>query len=361
MVSTERNEHDDDARKRDPSAQTAVRLVASGSRWVCLKDEHAIVMLDVLTGRPAWSCPVTMPDEVFANERCVVVLDKTNERATALDRRSGQQIEHHLTPDDVRRIVSTSRNDFVLQQQDADEPGRLRLTWRNAVTNVVSRVVDVRNVVNIQRSNESQLVAFSDDGTLSVVDLKTANVREYRWSDETIAESDAQADADEEPQSWSPDQIRFFEDQDFVYLVHQTNAAQTNGRIPERQLTPLHALRALNRHTREYLWEIRLTDSQDGVMVTDQLNLPFLVLIDQSVPNRQREETNRLRLRCLNKGQGRPLIDRMLPSRYSYDELRISANSDYSVSAEIHGTHIRFELPESPSISPPNATEARAD
>ena len=88
-------------------------------------------------------------------------------------------------------------------------------------------------------------------------------------------------------------------------------------------------------------------------MVTDQLTLPFVATLDQAAPNRLGERDGRVRLRCFRKRDGNLLIEQFLPSRYSYDEFRISAAEDYSVSAQIHGTHTRFELPERPSVRQP--------
>ncbi len=93
-----------------------------------------------------------------------------------------------------------------------------------------------------------------------------------------------------------------------------------------------------------------------GAMVTDQLNLPFLALIDQAVPGERGIRDGSIRFRGVSRRHGRILIEQTLPSRYSYDELRISAGEDESVSVELHGTHVRFERPGRPSIQRPAST-----
>jgi outer membrane protein assembly factor BamB len=326
------------------------RLIASSTRWVCIHTGQFVELLDALTGQVLWSHSVSLPNTVFASESCVVVHDHTSNSVTALERRTGQEVDHQFSSDNVRQIVSTSGTNFVVQQQDADEPRRIRLTWQNAVTGNVSKTVEVSDAAHVQQDDSSQIAVFSKDGRLSVVDLKTAAIRSYRWAKESGADEDLPSNED-----WAAERIRFFEDRAFIYLTHHSEEAQTSGRIPERQLTSLRHLRTLDRLTGERLWETAIPESRRGIMVTDQLSLPFVAILDHAAPDSNGSRDPRIRLRCLRKRDGRLLIESQLPSLYSYDEMRLSANDDYSVSAEIHGTHVRFERPNAPSVHPPNA------
>lgn len=330
--------------------RVAPRLVTSSARWVCIHTGHSVEILAALTGQVLWSHPVSLPNTVFASESYVIVYDHTANTVTALERRTGKKVDHQFTPGNVRQIVSTSGTEFVIQQQDAVEPRQLRFTWQDAVTGDVSKTVEVSDAAHVQQDNSSQIAIFSMDGRLSVIDLKTGAVRSYRWSKESDADSDSSLNDD-----WAAERIHFFEDRAFVYLTHQSEEAHSSGRIPERQLTSLRHLRTLDRHTGEQLWDTTIPESRRGIMVTDQLNLPFVMIIDQMVPGRNGSRDALVRLRCYSKRNGKLLIESQLPSLYSYDEMRLSANEDYSVSAEIHGTHVRFELPNMPSIHPPNA------
>ena len=60
--------------------------------------------------------------------------------------------------------------------------------------------------------------------------------------------------------------------------------------------------------------------------MTDQLNLPFVAILDQLVPDRNGSRDALVRLRCFGKRNGKLLIESQLPSLYSYDEMRLSAN-----------------------------------
>jgi outer membrane protein assembly factor BamB len=331
------------------------RIVSTGPRWVCLQTGQLIEMVDALTGESSWSCPVASSDTVWASENCVIVHDQGNRTLVALDRRSGQQLHHHFSPADVRHIVSTSGTEFVMQQQDAEEPHTTTIVWQNALTGKISRTVTVDDVAHIRQNEGCQTVIVHTDSRLSVVDLQTARVREYHWS------ADAQTDVSQSAagretgsqHDWPPDRIRFFEDSAYVYLIHQADTALQGVRVPEREFTRFRAMRVFERHSGELLWETSLPKSQYGSVVTDQLTLPFVATLDQAIPNRPGQRDGRVRLRCFRKSDGHPFIEQFLPSRYSYDEFRLSAAEDYSVSAQIHGTHIRFELPETPSVRRP--------
>ena len=345
-----RNDAQSDESDSRSVSRAAPRLITSTARWVCIHTGHSVEILAALTGQVLWSHPVSLPNTVFASESCVVVHDHTSNTVTALERRTGKKVDHQFTSGNVRQIVSTSGTEFVVQQQDADEPRRLRFTWQDAVTGDVSKTVEVNDAAHVQQDDSSQIAVFSQDGRLSVVDLKTAAVRSYRWAKESDDDADSSSNED-----WAAERIRFFEDRAFVYLTHQSEEAQTSGRIPERQLTSLRHLRTLDRRTGERLWDTTIPESRRGIMVTDQLNLPFVAILDHVVPDRNGSRDARIRLRCFGKHDGKLLIESQLPSLYSYDEMRLSANEDYSVSAEIHGTHVRFERPDTPSVHPPNA------
>ena len=342
-----------DAKRDEPDSRSmsraAPRLVTSNARWVCIHTGHSVEILAALTGQVLWSHPVSLPNTVFASESCVVVHDHTGNTVTALERRTGKQVDHQFTSGNVRQIVSTSGTEFVIQQQDVDERRQLRFIWQDAVTGNVSKTVEVSDAAHVQQDDSSQIVVFSEDGRLSVVDMKTAVVRSYRWTKESGIDADSSLNED-----WAAERIRFFEDRAFVYLTHQSEEAQTSGRIPERQLTSLRHLRTLDRHTGEQLWDTTIPESRRGIMVTDQLNLPFVAILDQVVPGRNGSRDKLVRLRCFGKRNGKLLIESQLPSLYSYDEMRLSANEDYSVSAEIHGMHVRFERPNMPSVHSPN-------
>ena len=68
-------------------------------------------------------------------------------------------------------------------------PGELRFTWQDAVTGNVSKTVEVSDAAHVQQDDSSQIVVFSKDGRLSVIDMKTAAVRSYRWAKESDADS----------------------------------------------------------------------------------------------------------------------------------------------------------------------------
>jgi len=338
------------------------RLISSGPRWVCLRNEHSIEMLHTLTGQCMWSYPIAPSNNVFAGESCVIVSDEASRTVTALERRSGQRLNHQFSFAEAREIVATTGTDFVIRQRDSSEPGTVRYVWRNVISGDISQTAEFTDVAHIQPYETSQLANFHTDGRLSVIDLRTAAVRQYHWSKQSNSESNRPDNnsKDRQRSHWKPTKIRFFEDSGFIYLIHLAKESQPRIRVPERELTPFRAVIIINRSTGEHLWETSLPESRTGIVVTDQLSLPFLVVLDEAVPGRQGERDARVRLRCFRKRDGSLLIEQFLPSRYSYDELRISAAEDYSVSVQVHGTEVRFERPEAQSVqSRANVPEER--
>ena len=327
-------------------------LISSGPRWACLRNQHSTEILDILTGQSLWSWPTAPSSSVFAAENCVIVSDEATRKVTVLDRRSGQRLNHQFGFADAREIVASTGTNFVVRQQDSSEPGTFRYVWRNAITNNVSQTVEFTDVVHSHQYEASRLANFHTDGRLSVLDLRTAAVRYYHWFKPPNSEMNQpdNNDKDRQPPYRTPNRIRFFEDSGFVYLVHLAKESQPRIQVPERKLTPFRAVKIINRSTGEHLWETSLPESRTGSVVTDQLSLPFLAVLDEAVPGRQGERDARVRLRCFCKRNGSLLIEQFLPSRYSYDELRISVADDYSVKVQVHGTEVRFERPEAPPV-----------
>lgn len=333
-----------------PSARFSTRLVSASPRWICLQTSASIEMLDALTGHTMWSCPVVSPAAVFAGSRCVVVLSHDSGQVTAWDRTSGRPIPCGFTADDVRRIVSSQGDDFVLQQPVSDDGQQVQLVWKNALTGDASKTIRVTDVLRVEQDS-GRTVFWKADGGVSVVDLQSGASREYRWPDrsgDSSVDGSQSAAGDQAAAEW-----QYFEDPDFVYLIERNDEPRPRSHIPDRRLTPWRRLRTLDRESGQLLWELSLPPARHGTVVTDQLNLPFVVLIDQEVPDAPAKQNSSVQIRCLAKQDGRTLIAARLPSRYSYDELRISAEDDFAVSVELHGTHVRFERADRLSVHRP--------
>ena len=341
------------------------QLISNGPRWVCLWHRNLVEMRDALTGQCMWSCPAEFSAKVYVNDCCLIVSEDVTGTVTAFDRSSGQRMKHQFTFEDASHIVTAAGTQFVIRKPDAAEPGTVQYVWRNVLTGDDSQNLEVTDVAHIQQVGSSRLAVFHTDGRLSLIDLSTAEVRSYRWlkamnSDSNGTENSTRPHPNTQ---WNPQRIRFFEDSTFIYLIHQTGASGPRIRIPERELTPFRALRVIDRGTGVHLWETSLPKSRTGVVVTDQLNLPFVAVLDEAVRGEQggRKKDARVRLRCFHKRDGSLLIEQHLPSRYSYDELRITAAADYSVSARIHGTEVRFERPDARSVHAPTDHPVRPD
>lgn len=350
---------------RDSVGQKGPRLISSGSGWVCLQTGQSVELRSSLTGQVRWSRPCTPSSTVFAGDACVIMgdTDSSIDPVAALDRRSGQRLNCQLSVKDLGNITGTDGNEFIIRESSPENHSSVQLVWRDALTGETSRTVNVVDVVRVRHDRSSQLDVFHNDGRLTVIDLPSGSMREYLWSNNTVSAENRPTgdDGADRSHEWHPDRIRVFEDSVYLYLILQPKNSPPGGQVPERELTPFLAMRVLDRDSGEFLWENTQAKSCHGRVVTDQLSLPFLVLLDHSAPNKRGGRAVQVRLRCLRKRDGRRLIDQQLPARYAYDQLRISPSQDYSVTVRVHGTLVRFELPDSPSVRSPTGKTHELD
>ncbi len=315
--------------------------------WVCLKSPESIRVVDALTGLVRWAfvlSDVESDNKIVVDEEYILI--STGDAIIAMEPRFGVQIPHQITMEEFEQTLC-SHNSHVVIRELSEDDSELSLVWKNPLTGEILRTQSIQGAAKIQRPTAERLAIIHTNRDVTTVELTTGDMQQYPWTEIATSLADA----------WTAELMTYVEDKEYVYLIHQPTTRQMHesmrGRIPNRQMPPFTGVRVLDRQTGEHLWEHNLPDGESARAVTDQLSLPFLATIQRPVDARTRKPLGWVTFRCFNKRSGKLLVDSRLPMRFSYDELRISEEANRSIDLNIHGTHVRFERPDFPTIRRP--------
>ena len=313
--------------------------------WLCLVGDSSLSVVDAYSGFTRWSHPIRSEQRVAITESAILITD--GESVTALSPRFGFPLSTHLQPKDVLAAVDCCGAELFVAES-SEPSAALQCSWKNPLSGEISLLEELSGVAHVQRPSSDQLAVVHGNLDVSVVDIATRQVQQYPWYQRSNDGAE-----DSAPSEWKPGQLQYYQDEDFVYLFRKPDHRMTRGRIPNRTLAGFDRIRVLDRQTGEQLWELAMPENESARAVTDQLSLPFLAVIQEAVHPVSGKRLGYVQFRCYHKRTGQLLVDSRLPSRFSYDQMRVEAEDDHSIMLQLHGTQVRFERPDSPSITRP--------
>ncbi len=340
-------------RAADPVDAAAYRVCGASARWLCLQSRSGLEVLDLLTGEPRWSLPVTGEHpQAFATGRVVVMMDAQTRSVRAVRTSDGIAAVSAVTSEMFDQTLLATAHELVLLRAPASDGGRHTLEWVDPVSGEVVRRMSLPEARSLQFLDQGTLVAVSAED-FHVVRLVTGESLQYSLWNSAVSSTPppsaggTAADRAEEP---AQSMLQVFADPvNFYVFPRFLTSRSPDLRFLGRELVPVDGpIRAIDRQTGRLRW---VTYSNSPVSATfDQPVAPVLLLMQPDpkvLPGNQPGVPGavalpRVSFRGILKTTGSTLFEHRLSSRYPLPFVRLLTDPDSGIDIEAFGSRVRF-------------------
>ncbi|MEQ9411920.1 MAG: PQQ-binding-like beta-propeller repeat protein [Fuerstiella sp.] len=323
-------------------------VVGAGHRWLCIRQNHQLEVLDLLSGSPVWS--VELPPRfrrVVATRDVVLATDPDSLDCLCFARHSGAAVEIPDAADLTRRSIRNVADRLVCWQ-DASDAGPAALQWIEPLSGRIERHVPLTGMTRFHFSDDGTLVGFNDRQQMQIVRLVSGETRTYSFaadSDEAPASPvgpDGEDQSGDSSPAWKADQLQMAADGLHYYICSRVGSSEVLFRQPSgRRLMPFRgALRAIDRQSGSVVWTF--VEDRELLATTDQADLPVMILIESrplpaNAAARQNIFTGIMRL------TGERLFQQTISSQYGLRYTSITSARPNSIDIGVYGTRIRLQ------------------
>lgn len=339
------------------------RLCGSTNRWLCVRTNRELEVLDLLTGERLWSMQVRgLSEDVFACDQSIVLRDGGNGREVILDPVTGQsQIRKRAAlrvgrdrslslPTSIRlsalssRIIRAAGPNLVVWDSEASFDDVRTIDWVNAETLNTEHSVPLPGLVSARFLNRDLLIAFTAQEQALLVNLATRNVEKLNFHSD-----------DPGVPPLRPDRLNAILDADNVYVFETRPTGSRGLTIPvalaNSPCLEIHSqIRAVDRLTGTLRWTVPLP--QPRVLTLDQQPGPLLLVLEMTEQNDRGNgnpniglafgEPSGFRLSGYSRQTGRNLLEYPVVAQFPVSGIRLQLSSLDQLDLEIFGNRVRF-------------------
>lgn len=339
------------------------RLCGSTNRWLCVRTDRELEVLDLLTGERLWSMQVRgLSEDVFACDQSIVLRDGGNGREVILDPVTGQsQIRKRAAlrvgrdrslslPTSIRlsalssRIIRAAGPNLVVWDSEASFDDVRTIDWVNAETLNTEHSVPLPGLISARFLNRDLLIAFTAQEQALLVNLATRNVETLNFHSD-----------DPGVPPLRPDRLNAILDADNVYVFETRPSGSRGLTIPvalaNSPRIEIHSqIRAVDRLTGTLRWTVPLP--QPRVLTLDQQPGPLLLVLEMTEQNDRGNgnpniglafgEPSGFRLSGYSRQTGRNLLEYPVVAQFPVSGIRLQLSSLDQLDLEIFGNRVRF-------------------
>lgn len=320
-----------------------LRIVGYGPRWLCIRINDELQMLDTFTGEQNWTVTQIETSTHVTATSTAVVLSKRDGEVDLLDRRTGRQIATFEGTTKRAQMLSsgfTSSGPLLVCFRPKSKSDPRQLTWIDPVNGIEIRQVSLPDVEWMRFVDDRTLAGFSSDESVFLADLMSGDTERFSYAHAGGKKSDMFSDAK---------RIQIEKDVLNFYITAVPDPGAAPFRSPSgRSLTRFESpLRAVDRNTKKLRWSY--DQNQIMLAVTDQPSLPILVVIEipNAQPNVGTASGNTSIFTGINKLTGQPLFTQRLPAQSGLRYLLLSSPQPNVLDVSLPGNLIRISADQS--------------
>ena len=169
---------------------SGVDVCGGNARWVCLKSNDSVEVIDIFTGNRLWGMPLEETYSSVLAYRSAIIGHRGFSHVMMLNPVDGKIQD--AAPFGVGELL---KMDFVRETPDSiltlkhHFEGQPTLKWINQVDGVVKRQLELSKKMHATIMEEEILAVLNENGDLKVVDLMTGAQQEFPGSGAEIAKS----------------------------------------------------------------------------------------------------------------------------------------------------------------------------
>ena len=316
------------------------RVIGTGDRWIALMTDHAISVLDLLTGHTAWLMRSKAGwGHAVATDNAVLASEKGSGKLYVVSRRDGQPIETKIDARLVRNAVAGIRDRAVTWIASDDNDSVPTLVWIDPISGKVDRVIRFDNCVSFQFPDDEHVVGFSESESFRLVNLKSGKILDgdYSLSGEVDSSS---------AKVWRADEVFMFLDSANCYVspIPFSDDGPVSQPFSRRLAIVGQGIRAVSRQSGQLAWHHETRPRT--LVASDQPYLPVLIMManESQSKNPLIAAIQKNRFRGFLKTTGNEIFDETIPSRFALRSVGLKADSDQqAVDIEVYGNHVRVE------------------
>ncbi|MEN9557218.1 MAG: hypothetical protein RLZZ232_3504 [Planctomycetota bacterium] len=341
------------------------RLCGSTNRWLCVRTDRELEVLDLLTGERLWSIQVRgLSQDVFACDKSIILRDGGNGREAILDpvtghsqmrKRAALRVGRDRSlslPTSVRlsalvsRIIRAAGPNLVVWDSEASFDDVRTIDWVNAETLNTEHSVPLPGLVSARFLSRDHLIAFTSQEQALLVNLATRNVETLNFHSD-----------DPGVPPLRPDRLNACVDADNVFVFETRPSGGRGMMIPavlsNSPRTEIHSqIRAIDRLTGTLRWTVPLP--QPRVLTLDQQPGPLLLVLEMTEQNNGGNgnpniglglgfgELSGFRLNGYSRQTGRKLIEYPVVAQFPVSAIRVQLSSTDQLDLEIFGNRVRL-------------------
>lgn len=325
---------------------SVVDVCGGNARWVCLKSNDSVEVIDVYSGNRLWGMPLEETYSSVLAHRSVIIGHRGFTRIVRLNPVDGK-IQTHV-PDGRDKLwtaeILRETPDSILTLASLPLDGQPTLNWINPADGLVRRKLELSESMHASVMEEETLALLTENGDLKVVDLLTGAQQDFAGSGADIAKS----------LSIDPTKMAFHADALNYYLYEMDDNGLGLFAFETARLIPVKtSVVAFSRSTGKLAWVHPLkgsgslyVDGPDEIVVLAEVNQNAAANIvggrPLNIPGLGIQMGQTYDVKGLSRATGLSRFHYKVAAQRPFPEIRLTRTTANQMDLEAFGNRVRF-------------------